>query len=66
VIEDVGGFIRKMDPFPENVEEAAVRLKKDYGIRIGSRWLKQIIEMERRFPEHGQHNHTEKMVGGMV
>ena len=32
--EDIGAFIDRMDPPPENIAEATRRLQEDYGVRL--------------------------------
>lgn len=43
VVEDLGGFIRRMQPVPATLEEAAVRLQQDYRIKVSRRTLEDIF-----------------------
>lgn len=43
VIEDLGGFLRRMSPVPTTIDEAAARLQQDYHIRVSRRILQDIL-----------------------
>lgn len=43
VVEDLGGFIRRMQPQPSTIEEAADRLRQDYRITASRRILEDIF-----------------------
>lgn len=45
VIEDVTGFIRRMDPPPADPAEAAGRLAELYGIRLPERTLRDVFRL---------------------
>lgn len=45
VIEDVTGFLRRMDPRPETVAEAARRLEDAYGMRVPERTLEDVFRL---------------------
>jgi hypoxanthine phosphoribosyltransferase len=43
VVEDVGGFIRKMEPAPATIEEAGRRLAAEYGLYLTEQRLAMIL-----------------------
>ncbi len=43
VVEDVGGFVARMEPPPANAREAGTRLAEEYGIQIPQRRLSMIM-----------------------
>ncbi len=43
VVEDLGGFIRRMEPMPTSIEEAALRLQQDYRIKVSRLILEDIF-----------------------
>ena len=51
VIEDVTAFLRRMDPRPEGVAEAARRLEQDYGMPVPERTVEDVFRL---WPEDGE------------
>lgn len=51
VIEDATAFLRRMDPRPEGVAEAARRLEEDYGLRVPERTVEDVYRL---WPEDGE------------
>lgn len=45
LVEDVGGFLREMDPPPREAAEAARRLKEDYGLELPARQLQMLMSL---------------------
>jgi hypoxanthine phosphoribosyltransferase len=45
VVEDVGGFLRQMDPLPRNTEEADRRLRADYGLDVPRTLLERLLAL---------------------
>lgn len=45
VIEDLTGFLRKMDPRPATVDDAARRLDEAYGVRVPDRTLEDVFRL---------------------
>lgn len=45
VVEDVLGFVRRMQPLPVDADEAGVKLAKAYGIRAGKRVLEDVMRL---------------------
>lgn len=45
VVEDVGGFLREMAPAPAGTEDAARRLRAEYGLEIPARQLEMIMSL---------------------
>lgn len=45
VIEDVTGFVRRMDPPPQDLAEAAARLEELYGVRLPERTLRDVFRL---------------------
>jgi hypoxanthine phosphoribosyltransferase len=43
VVEDVGGFLRRMDPPPSGTPEAERRLRADYGLEIPQSLLERLL-----------------------
>ncbi len=43
LVEDLGGFIRHMEPTPTTIEEAAERLQRDYRLRVSHQVLEDIF-----------------------
>jgi hypothetical protein len=43
VMEDVGGFIRAMDPPPAGIEETARRLEAEHGVRLPRKVLVELL-----------------------
>lgn len=43
VVEDVGGFLRRMEPGPKDAAEADRRLRSDYGLEVPAPLLKRLI-----------------------
>jgi hypoxanthine phosphoribosyltransferase len=46
VVEDVGTFLKKMEPYPISAADASVRLRREYGIRMSLRWIKKIMRLK--------------------
>jgi hypoxanthine phosphoribosyltransferase len=42
IIEDVRGFIQKMEPRPATAEEAVKRIKSEYGLKVPMRIMKDV------------------------
>lgn len=45
VVEDVGGFLRQMQPRPTSVAEAAERLQADYGLQLPEQQLTRLLAL---------------------
>jgi hypothetical protein len=45
VVEDVGGFLRQMDPLPRNSDEADRRLLADYGLDVPRTLLERLLAL---------------------
>jgi len=43
VVEDVGGFLRQMDPPPSDIREAQRRLRADYGLDVPLSLLERLL-----------------------
>jgi hypoxanthine phosphoribosyltransferase len=43
VVEDVGSFLQKMKPYPNNPSDASAHLRAQYGIRMSLRWIEKIM-----------------------
>lgn len=43
LVEDVGGFLRRMDPPPANAAEADSRLRVDYGLQVPAAYLARLL-----------------------
>ena len=45
VVEDVGGFLRQMDPPPADAADADRRLRLDYGLEVPATQLSRLLEL---------------------
>ncbi len=45
VVEDVGGFLRQMDPRPADVAEAGRRLRETYGLQVPAAQLARLLAL---------------------
>lgn len=45
VVEDVGGFLRRMDPPPGDAGQAALRLRADYGLDVAAPLLERLLAL---------------------
>lgn len=52
VMEDVGGFLRQMEPRPTSVADAARRLRADYGLVVPHAQLQHLLQWLDREAEH--------------
>jgi hypoxanthine phosphoribosyltransferase len=46
VIEDISGFIERMEPRPQTVEAAANRLSQDYGLQVPLQTLEDVFQLQ--------------------
>ena len=45
VVEDVGGFLSRMDPPPSDIPEAKERLRADYGLDVPESLLERLLAL---------------------
>jgi hypoxanthine phosphoribosyltransferase len=45
VVEDVGGFLRQMDPPPQDAAEAAARLHSDYDLQVSIAQVERLLRL---------------------
>ena len=51
VVEDVGGFLRRMDPAPCDAAEADRRLRADYGLDVSPMLIERLLALAPTGPE---------------
>ncbi len=48
VVEDVGGFLRRMEPPPRDAAEASERLRRDYGLQVPVLLIGRLLALKPR------------------